>query len=71
MGITKILIIAILAWVVIKIYLGLKSHSKRANDIRSNKEIVPCSFCKTHIPIASAIKVGNKYFCSLTHSRNA
>jgi len=35
-----------------------------------NKKIIPCSFCKTHIPLASAIKVKNKYFCSVDHSKN-
>ena len=71
MGIIKVLIIALLAWVAFKIYSGLKLRSKRANDLRLNKKIVPCSFCKTHIPTASAIKIGNKYFCSLDHSKNA
>jgi len=71
MGIIKLLIIVLLVWTTFKIYLGFKSRSKRADNKGSNKRIVPCSFCKTHIPIASAIKVNNKYFCSLDHSKNA
>ena len=71
MGITKLLIIALLVWVAFKIYLVFKSGSKKANNKGSNKKIVPCSFCKIHIPLASAIKIGNKYFCSLDHSKNA
>ena len=71
MGVTKLLTIAILVWVAFMIYSKLKSGSKKANNKRSNKKIVPCSFCKIHIPIASAIKIGNKYFCSLDHSKNA
>ena len=71
MGITKLLIIALLVWVVFKIYLAFKSRSKIANTKKSNKKIVPCSFCKIHIPLASAIKVNSKYFCSLDHSKNA
>ena len=71
MGITKLLIIALLVWVVFKIYLVFKSVSKKANTKGSNKKIVPCSFCKIHVPVASAIKIGNKYFCSLDHSKNA
>ena len=70
MGITKLLIIALLVWVAFKIYLGFKSRSKRADIKVSNKKVVPCSFCKVHIPITSAIKIGNKYFCSLDHSKN-
>ena len=71
MGITKLLIIVLFVWVAFKIYLGFKSRSKRGDNKGSNKKIVPCSFCQTHIPIASAIKVNNKYFCSLDHSKNA
>lgn len=70
MGITKLLIIVLLVWVVYKIYLGFKSRSKRADNKGPNKKIVPCSFCKIHIPAAAAIKIGNKYFCSLDHSKN-
>ena len=71
MGITKLLIIAILIWVAYKVYSGFKLRPKREDDKKLNTKIVPCSFCKTHIPIASAIKVSNKYFCSLDHSKNA
>jgi len=71
MGITKILIIAILFWVAFKVFTGLKSRAKTANDKKLNKKIIACDFCKIHIPLASAIKVNNKYFCSLDHSKNA
>jgi len=71
MGITKILIIAILFWIAFKVYTSLKSQSKTANDKKLNQKIVACDFCKTHVPIATAIKVNNKYFCSLDHSKNA
>ena len=71
MGITKILIIAILIWVAFKVYSVFKSRVKNKNDMELNEKIIPCSFCKTHIPLASAIKVNNKYFCSLDHSKNA
>jgi len=70
MGITKILIIAILIWAAFKVYSVVKSRAKNTDNDRLNKKIVPCSFCKTHIPLASAIKVNNKYFCSLDHSKN-
>ena len=71
MGITKILIIVILFWVAFKVYTGLKSRAKTTNDKKLNQKIIACDFCKTHVPIASAIKVNNKYFCSLDHSKNA
>jgi len=71
MGITKILIIAILIWVAFKVYSVVKSRSENSDGSRLNKKIIPCNFCKTHVPIASAIKVNNKYFCSLDHSKNA
>ena len=71
MGITKILIIAILFWVAFKFYTGLKSRAKTANEKKFNQKIIACDFCKTHIPITSAIKVNKKYFCSLDHSKNA
>jgi len=70
MGITKIFIIALIIWLIFKIYSVLKSR-EIATSKRLNKKIVPCGFCKTHIPVASAIMVDNKYFCSLDHSKNA
>ena len=71
MGITKILVIAILFWIAFKVYSGLKSRAKTLNDKNCNQKIIACDFCKTHVPIASAIKVNNKYFCSKDHSKNA
>jgi len=71
MGITKILIIAILFWIAFKVYSGLKARTKTVNDKRLNQKIIACDFCKIHVPIASAIKVDNKYFCCLGHSKNA
>ena len=71
MGITKILIIAILVWVAFKVYTFLKSQAKTVNDKKLNQKIIACDFCKIHVPISSAIKVKNKYFCSLDHSKNA
>jgi len=71
MGIIKILIIAILVWVTFKVYTSFKSRTESANDKKFNQKIIACDLCKTHIPIASAIKVNNKYYCSLDHSKNA
>jgi len=71
MGITKILIIALLIWAALKVYSVVKSRSKSSDDGRLNKKIIPCNFCKTHVPLSSAIKVNNKYFCSEDHSKNA
>ena len=71
MGITKILVIALFIWAAFKVYSVVKSRSKNSDDHRLNKKIIPCSFCKTHVPLASAIKVNNKYFCSIDHSKNA
>jgi len=71
MGITKILIIALLTWVAFKVYTSLKSRAKTANDKKFHQKIIACDFCKTHVPLASAIKVKNKYFCSVDHSKNA
>jgi len=71
MGITKILIIALLIWVAFKVYTSLKSRTEISNDKMFNRKIIACDFCKTHVPIASAIKIHNKYYCSIDHSKNA
>ena len=71
MGLTKILIIALFIWVAFKIYQVITSRPNKGDERRFNKKIIPCNFCKTHIPLDSAIKVNNKYFCSLDHSKNA
>jgi len=70
MGITKILIISILIWATFKVYSIVKSRAKNSEAYRLSKKIVPCSFCKTHVPLASAIKVDSQYFCSIDHSKN-
>jgi len=70
MGITKILIIGLLIWAAFKVYSVVKSRLKNLDDSRLDKKIIPCNFCKTHVPIATAIKVNNKYFCSVDHSKN-
>jgi len=71
MGITKVLMIAILIWVAFKAYSAVKSRLINKDEVRLNKKIIPCSFCKTHVPLDSAIRANNKYFCSLDHSKNA
>jgi len=69
MGITKIIVIALLIWAAFKVFSVIKSRAKNTDDNRLNKKIIPCSFCRTHVPLASAIKVNNKYFCSVDHSK--
>ena len=71
MGITKLLIIVLLFWLIYRVYISFKSRTKKETYIKTNKKIIPCDFCNTHVPITSAIKVDNKYFCSLDHSKNA
>jgi predicted transporter len=71
MGIIKILIAALLIWIGFKIYISLKSKTEKEKKDMLQRKIIPCSFCKTHIPISRAVKVNNKYFCSLDHSKNA
>ena len=71
MGITKVLVIAIFIWVAFRVYSAVKPRVKSKDYVRLNKKIIPCSFCKTHVPLASAIKINDKYFCSLDHSKNA
>jgi len=44
MGITKILIIAVLFWVAFKVYTGLKSRAKTSNDKKLNQKIIACDF---------------------------
>jgi len=71
MGITKVVIAVILIWLTFKVYSVLKSQAINLRDKKLNQKIIACDFCKTHVPIASSIKVNNKYFCSLDHSKNA
>ena len=70
MGISKILFMALLLWIAYKVYSSYKLGTKKADNNRMNEKIIPCNFCQTHIPIESAIKVNNKYFCSIDHSKN-
>ena len=67
---TLIIILAIIAaLVIIKRLITAQSRSKK--DIRSEsleyKDTVRCEHCGTHIPLSSALKVDDHFYCNEAH----
>ena len=46
-------------------------RSDKISQSSDSTKVVPCSFCKVHIPINKATVVKNRFYCSEEHSKNA
>lgn len=67
---TLIIIVAlILAVVIIKRLITTRSRSKKENpaDSLEYKDTVRCEHCGTHIPVASALKMDDRFYCNKNH----
>lgn len=67
---TLIIILAIIiAAVIIKRLITTRSRSKKENqsDSLEYKDTVRCEHCGTHIPVLSALKVENRFYCNENH----
>ena len=67
---TLIIILAVVvALVIIKRLITTQSRSKK--DIQSEsleyKDTVRCEHCGTHVPVSSALKVDNRFYCNEEH----
>jgi len=72
MGFSKLLLILLAIWLLRKIYLAYKKmRSDKISQSSDSTKVVPCSFCKVHIPINKATVVRNRFYCSEEHSKNA
>jgi len=70
MGRTLFIIIAIaLAFVIIKRLITTQSRSKtsRRSATQNYQNTVRCEKCGTHIPMDSAYKVDDKFYCNESH----
>ena len=70
MGITRLIIIIALVWLVYTIYQRLKntgSLSEIKSEKLDNKKMVMCEICDLHIPADEAIEENGFYFCSKEH----
>ena len=83
---SKLLIIIglIAAFLIIKHLISSTPRSKTLNGAQKNsvdsessgqplefKETVKCRYCGTHIPLATAYKNGDSYFCNESHFEKA
>ena len=67
---TLFIIIALaLAFVIIKRLISTKSRSKTASQpgTLDYKNTVRCEHCGTHVPVATAYKTDDKYYCNESH----
>lgn len=67
---TLIIILAvIMAAVIIKRLITTRSRSKKDNQSETLefKDTVQCEHCSAHIPVSSALKVNDRFYCNENH----
>lgn len=69
--IIRLFILVLVVWAGLKIWRFFNLRKQPLDQQQINKQeadvIVPCSECGTHLPKASALKEGAKYFCCRAH----
>lgn len=74
--IIRLLVIILFVWVGFKLVRFVKqrqgevessaNHAAKSSQLEADV-IVPCNECGTHLPQASALKEGERYFCCRAH----
>ena len=69
MGLIRLLIIALIAWIV---FSALKDWLNRPDQPKKRaggeiEQMVKCAHCGLHVPESEAIRAGGSYYCSNAH----
>jgi len=64
-----LLLIAAVAWFLIKNYLQKQQLRGRNESPRIAARIVRCKQCDVHLPEQDAVRDGDEWFCSETHKQ--
>ncbi len=70
MNLIRVLIIALLAWLVYRMIRGAFARPRvgqRPGKERLSTDMVRCDFCGIHIPANEALEQEGRYFCSEEH----
>ncbi|SFV65937.1 hypothetical protein MNB_SUP05-5-585 [hydrothermal vent metagenome] len=62
MGIFKLVLVAVVLWLVYRLFKTFKSTDTKKNTSKINK-IIACCECDLHIPVNQAVFSNNKYYC--------
>jgi uncharacterized protein len=67
--IVKLIILAIIVWLGLRIYKAYQHSLPRREEKRKieAENMVACSTCGVHIPLNEALRQGNQYYCSKEH----
>lgn len=69
--IIRLIILVLVVWAGLKIWRLFNQRKQPLDQQQISKQqadvIVPCSECGTHLPQASALQEGAKYFCCRAH----
>ncbi|MDH5446376.1 MAG: PP0621 family protein [Gammaproteobacteria bacterium] len=69
MTLIRILLIALVAWLLLRMIRNWADRQKIARQKSTSEleSIVPCHHCGLHIPKNEALESDNKYYCSQEH----
>lgn len=65
--IVKLIFLALAVWLGYRIYQASKKIATQKSSPPKSQDMVSCEKCGVHIPVAEAIKNGNRYYCSKQH----
>ena len=67
----RILVIALIIYLLIRIFKGWAANNKSTANNRSKEEkMVRCEVCQLHVPENEAISDNGKYYCCSEHYNN-
>ena len=71
MALLRILLIALVAWLVIRMIRNWMDRKavKPASKSGQIGTVVRCAHCGLHIPQQEAVHSGDRYYCSVEHSK--
>ena len=65
MGLIRLLMLLLVAWIVWRIYTILRARATRPPP--TVEDMVRCAHCAVHLPRSQAIREGEDWFCSEAH----
>lgn len=74
MGLIRLLILAVVIYLVWRLYRSVRPARRRADTTspprqRQTQRMVPCRYCDLYVPEAEAFTQGDLRFCSREHRR--
>ncbi len=69
MGLFRLLVILGIAYLAYRLFVSWQrlTQQPKPEPRKQVKNVVPCHFCRLHIPEAEAIQKNGRYYCSVKH----